>query len=63
MLMGVIAMDNERMDDDEWALFERLSVEQLKLRIRMRNEQFGGPVSSDRLEVLLASGADPLLPG
>jgi len=60
MLTGIVAMDNERMDDDEWALFERLSVEQLKLRIAMRNEQFGAPLSPERIAAIYAGDITPI---
>ncbi|HVO15580.1 MAG TPA: hypothetical protein VMV26_10220 [Alphaproteobacteria bacterium] len=60
MLMGVVAMDNERMDDAEWALFERLAVEQLKLRIRMRNEQFGAPLAEARIQEIYAGKIEPI---
>jgi hypothetical protein len=60
MLMGVVAMDNERMDDDEWALFERLTVEQLRLRIAMRNEQFGAPLDDARIDAIYAGDIAPI---
>jgi hypothetical protein len=40
-----------------------MSVEQSRARLVMRDEQFGGVVAPDRLEALLAAGADPLTPG
>ena len=40
-----------------------MSVEQARARLVMRDEQFGGAVTSERLAELLASGSDPLLPG
>jgi len=60
MLMGIVAIDHERMTDDEWALFERLAVAQLRLRIRMRNEQFGAPLSAERIEAIYAGDVAPI---
>jgi hypothetical protein len=63
MLAGLEGAATSDITADEWERVIAMSVEQSRARLVMRDEQFGGAVSSERLEVLLASGADPLLPG
>ena len=46
MMAGVIGVDEEGLSDKEWAELEELTVEQLKLRLDMRNAQFSHPVSA-----------------
>jgi hypothetical protein len=60
MLMGIVETDHESMSDEEWALFERLSEEQLKLRIQMRNEQFGKPLDDARIRAIYAGDIAPI---
>jgi hypothetical protein len=60
MLKGIVGLDRESMSHDDWKLLEELSVAQLKLRIVMRNSQFGYPLAETRLKELLAGKGRPL---
>lgn len=60
MLHGVVEVDEAGMNDEEWALFRELSLEQLRARLPMRNEQFGYPVPEDRMAELMAGRAEPM---
>jgi len=60
MLKGIVGLDRETMTGADWKLLEALSVAQLKLRILMRNSQFGYPLASNRLAELLDGKARPL---
>ncbi len=63
MLAGLRAATASELTRREWERVIDMSVEQSRVRLVMRDEQFGGAVSAERLEVLLATGGDPLLPG
>lgn len=60
MLKGVMGLDRQNLSDAEWDLFERLTVEQLKLRIRMRNAQFGNPLPEARIQAIYRGEIAPL---
>jgi hypothetical protein len=61
MLTGIIGLGDTELQDAEWDLLIELTVAQSRLRIRMRQEQFGQPVDAARLDVLLAGGARPVV--
>lgn len=54
MLRGIAGLDEVGMSAAEWDLLGRLSVEQMRLRIPMRNVQFGNPVSDLRVNEIIA---------
>jgi len=60
MLKGIVGLDRETMTDADWELLEDMSIAQLKLRIRMRNSQFGYPLAEKRLAELMSGKAHPL---
>jgi hypothetical protein len=60
MLYGIVEVGREPFGDEEWALFRNLVLEQLRLRIPMRNEQFGFPLSEARIADIYAGKIDPL---
>lgn len=60
MLLGIIESDNDQLSDADWDTLVRYTVEQMKLRIHMRNAQFSYPVQGERLEELMAGQAAPL---
>lgn len=60
MLKGIVGLDAEGLTAEEWRILERLSTEQLKARILMRNSQFGHPLGEARLAQALAGGCEPL---
>lgn len=54
------ALRSAPLDDDAWDLLTRITVEQLRQRIRMRNAQFGRPLGDRDLGSALAGRApDP----
>lgn len=60
MLKGIAGLDAERMSADEWRTLERMSLEQLRARIVMRNAQFGRPLQGRQLEEALAGRLKPI---
>ena len=60
MLKGVAGLDREGLSAEDWALMEKLTIEQLELRIDMRNAQFGHPLSAARVAEIKAGKAEPL---
>jgi hypothetical protein len=60
MMAGVIGVDEEGLSDKEWRVLEELTVEQLKLRLDMRNAQFSHPVSAARIKEILAGKIEPV---
>jgi hypothetical protein len=60
MLKGVVGLDAEALSAEEWQTLERLSIEQLKARILMRNAQFSYPLSDARLKTALSGGCEPI---
>jgi hypothetical protein len=60
MLKGIVGLDAEGLSATEWAMLERMALEQLRGRIRMRNAQFGNPLAGSALERALAGGCAPI---
>lgn len=60
MLYGIVETDAEPMSDADWSRFGELVIAQLRLRIPMRNEQFGLPLSAARIEEIYAGKIAPL---
>ena len=60
MLKGIVGLDEEGLSEEEWALLERLTIDQLKLRIHMRNTQFSSPLSEARIEEIYTGRIEPL---
>jgi hypothetical protein len=60
MLGGIAGIAENPLAPDEWRLLERLAVEQLQHRIKMRNAQFSHPLSNKRIEEIFAGKIDPL---
>lgn len=60
MLTGLVGVAEQERSMEELELLVSLTVEQLKGRIVMRNEQFSKPVSQSRLNELLQGGAKPM---
>lgn len=60
MLKGVIGLDDEQLSPADWQLLADISIEQLKLRIRMRNAQFGHPLAEQRVQEIFAGACAPL---
>jgi hypothetical protein len=60
MLLGIIQGDDSELTDAEWDTLVLYTVEQMKLRIIMRNAQFSHPVPEQRLQELLNGKAAPV---
>jgi len=60
MMAGVLGVDEEGLSAAEWAALTELTVEQLKLRLTMRNAQFSHPVSEARMREMLAGKIEPV---
>jgi len=60
MLMGIADLDGMDIRDDDWRLLQRLSTEQMRYRIRMRNAQFSYPLPETRIRELCRGAAAPL---
>jgi hypothetical protein len=59
MLAGISGIAQEGLTDTDWTLMERLVVEQLHQRIRMRNEQFSFPISEQRVQAIYRGDIEP----
>jgi len=60
MLKGIVGLDADGLSAEEWRTLERMSVEQMRARIHMRNAQFGCPLAGKTLEDALAGRLPPL---
>jgi len=60
MFAGVADLGATELTTEEWATLSDLTVAQLRLRIPMRNAQFGWPVSPERIAQLQTDGARPV---
>jgi hypothetical protein len=60
MMAGVIGVDEAGLSNAEWAELTELTVEQLRLRLDMRNAQFSHPVSEARIKEIVAGKIDPI---
>jgi len=60
MLEGIADLADDPLGSADWAVIERLTVEQGRLRIRMRNAQFGYPLTPRRVLELEGGVAGPL---
>jgi hypothetical protein len=60
MLKGIAGLDEEGLSAADWRTLEKMSVEQLRARILMRNAQFGNPLEGKALEDALAGCLRPL---
>ena len=60
MLKGIFDLDDGNMTDADWALLTQLTIDQMAARIRMRNEQFGSPLSDDRIGEILEGKIEPI---
>ena len=60
MLLGVTESDDDQLADTDWDVLIQYTLEQMKLRILMRNAQFSYPARGQRLEELMAGRAEPV---
>jgi hypothetical protein len=60
MLAGIADIGNEALGDGEWTLLGKLVVEQMRLRIPMRNAQFSQPVSEARIAAIYRGEIEPV---
>jgi len=60
MLAGIRGIAEEGLSDADWSLMGRLVVEQLQHRIRMRNGQFGKPLSEERIQAIYRGESQPI---
>jgi hypothetical protein len=60
MLKGIVGLDAEGLTAGEWKTLEKISIEQLKARIVMRNSQFGNPLTGKKLDDALNGRLKPL---
>jgi hypothetical protein len=60
MLAGVAGIQTAGLSAADWTLLENLVEEQMKQRIRMRNEQFGYPLSDARIDAIYRGDITPL---
>jgi hypothetical protein len=60
MMEGVVGIDGEGLSESDWEELTRLTVEQLRLRLFMRNTQFSHPLSDERIGEILAGKIEPV---
>lgn len=59
MLAGIAGIATEGLSAADWRLLGELVVAQMKQRIRMRNEQFGFPLSEQRIAAIFRGEIAP----
>lgn len=59
MLHGIAGIAEEGFSDRDWDLMIALMVQQLQLRIRMRNAQFSFPLSDPRVQAIFRGDIAP----
>lgn len=59
MLAGIAGIGEEELGDGDWRLLGELVVAQLQQRIRMRNAQFGHPLSEERVAAIFRGEIEP----
>jgi hypothetical protein len=59
MLSGIVGLDDAALSDDDWRLMTELVGEILRHRVRMRNGEFGYPLSEDRVQAIFAGDIEP----
>jgi hypothetical protein len=60
MLKGIVGLDRENLEPEEWRLLQSLAIEQMRARFAMRNAQFGRPVPPARLAELCQGRINPI---
>lgn len=60
LVNGMAAVGREVHSDEEWDLLEELAIAQLRMRVTMRNGQFGRPLSTARIEEIYAGEIEPI---
>ncbi|HEX9398224.1 MAG TPA: hypothetical protein VF943_15950 [Burkholderiales bacterium] len=60
MLAGIAGIAEENLSAADWKLLETLAAEQLRQRVRMRNGQFGYPLSEERVQAIYRGEIAPL---
>lgn len=60
MMHGVVGVDEAGLTTSDWKELEQLTMEQLKLRLSMRNAQFSRPVSDARMTEIFAGKIEPI---
>ncbi len=60
MMQGVVGIDDDGLSDSDWKELTELTLEQLRLRLPMRNVQFSHPLSDARIQEILDGKIDPI---
>jgi hypothetical protein len=60
MLAGIAGIAEEDLVENDWKLLQRLAIEQLRHRIRMRNAQFSFPLAEERVQAIYRGDIRPL---
>jgi hypothetical protein len=60
MMSGVVGIDEEGLSDRDWSDMTDLTMQQLRLRLTMRNAEFSHPVSDARIKEILAGKIEPI---
>ena len=60
MLLGILGSDDAALAEPDWSTLQSYTVEQMKLRILMRNAQFSFPVDDSRIDELLHGHGAPV---
>jgi hypothetical protein len=60
MMHGVVGIDDAGLTKGDWDELAELTLEQLRLRIYMRNAEFSHPVSDQRIKEILDGKIEPI---
>jgi hypothetical protein len=61
MRKGILGLDTDGLVDSDWDVLTTLSVELQRLRLPMRNAQFGYPVPASRIAEIFEGKIEPLM--
>jgi hypothetical protein len=60
MMHGIVGVDDVGLTKGDWAELTEMTMEQLRLRIHMRNAQFSHPLSDARVAEIVAGRIEPI---
>jgi len=60
MMRGMLEINELEIGEAQWGLMETLVIEQLRMRVAMRNAQFSFPLSPERVKAIYAGDIEPI---
>jgi hypothetical protein len=60
MLKGIVGVDEESLDAGDWKRLRKMTNDQMRVRIRMRNAQFSEPLGPGRIDEIFEGKIEPV---